>query len=117
MVNFFLHLDVKGCGLGGNINFPYATRAMISCVIAGIFIYIRKLDYYATMPRGNLGTSLLIVIWVYLNYMEPLALPVGLLLLNIFGKKMGGASGYSGPVGHDAGLLRGASEFQTGWKI
>ena len=57
-------------------------------IITGFFIYFRKLDYYKTMPRKNIIVSLAIGVWTYLAMKEPWYIIYGLILLNLFGKKM-----------------------------
>ncbi len=57
-------------------------------IITGFFIYFRKLDYYKTMPRKNIIVSLAIGAWTYLAMKDPWYIIYGLILLNLFGKKM-----------------------------
>jgi len=55
-------------------------------VITGTFIYFRKLDYYKSIPRGNLIASALIALWTWLVIThDPWFIIVGLVLLNLFG--------------------------------
>jgi hypothetical protein len=56
-------------------------------IIVGIFIYYRTLDYYKSIPRHSLLTSIIVIAWSYATLKEPLFLLVGLILLNIFGEK------------------------------
>ena len=65
----------------------YWIRAFISSIIASVFIYHRKLDYYKSMPRKNLMTSLVIIAWSLAVLKEPLMLPIGLVILNLVGEK------------------------------
>ena len=60
-------------------------RIILVSIITGIFIYYRKLDYYKSIPRNDLFTSVMIIIWSYATLTEPLFLLVGLVLLNLFG--------------------------------
>ena len=63
-------------------------EVLIVCLITGFFIYYRKLDYYKTMPRKSLYVSLMVFIWSFLVLViSPWFLPIGLLLLNVFGFK------------------------------
>lgn len=57
-------------------------------IITGFFIYFRKLDYYKTMPRKNIIVSLAIGVWTYLAMKDHWYIIYGLILLNLFGKKM-----------------------------
>ena len=65
----------------------YQLRALLSSIIAGVFIYFRKLDYYRTMPRQSITVSVSIIVWSWLNYLEPLCLPLGLVIINLVGYK------------------------------
>ena len=61
---------------------------VVLSIIAGIFIYYRKLDYYKSIPRKNAVASFLIIGWTYLVlYVSPWFLLVGLVLLNVYGEK------------------------------
>ena len=63
-------------------------EVLIVCLITGIFIYYRKLDYYKTLPRKSLYVSFIIIVWSFLVLVvSPWFLPIGLLLLNILGFK------------------------------
>ena len=64
---------------------------LIISIITGIFIYIRKLDYYKTLPRENIYISLIIIIWTYLVIrVSPWFIIVGLVMLNLLGYKHDG---------------------------
>lgn len=56
-----------------------------SSIVAGIFIYFRKLDYYKSIPRESILTSFIIIIWSMLTLNYPIFLVIGLMILNIFG--------------------------------
>lgn len=58
-----------------------------SSIVAGIFIYFRKLDYYKSIPRESILTSIIIIIWSILTLNYPIFLVIGLMILNIFGHK------------------------------
>lgn len=62
-------------------------KGLIVSLITGIFIYYRKLDYYKTMPRESVFTSILIMIWTYLSIKNPWIIIFGLVMLNLFGHK------------------------------
>jgi hypothetical protein len=62
-------------------------KITILSIIAGIFIYYRKLDYYASIPRENIWASLAVILWTFVTLYEPYFLVVGLVLLNLFGVK------------------------------
>lgn len=58
-----------------------------SSIVAGIFIYFRKLDYYKSIPRESILTSFIIVIWSILTLNFPIFLVIGLIALDLFGHK------------------------------
>jgi len=62
-------------------------KITILSIIAGIFIYYRKLDYYVSIPRENIWASLAVILWTFVTLYEPYFLVVGLVLLNLFGVK------------------------------
>jgi hypothetical protein len=53
----------------------------ISVVCAGLWIYFRTAECYNMIPRVHVFPVIFVMIWAYLNYYEPLALPMGLLIL------------------------------------
>ena len=56
-------------------------KVMISVLCAGLWIYFRTSDCYAMIPRLHLFPVIFVTSWAYINYFEPLALPIGLLVL------------------------------------
>ena len=56
-------------------------------IITALFIYYRKLDYYSTIPRHSIMTSIAVAIWTFVTLQEPYFLVIGLVLLNVFGIK------------------------------
>ena len=64
---------------------------IIISIIAGIFIYFRELNYYRTIPKGNIYASVAIILWSYLVLkVSPWFLIVGLVGLNLYGIKLSG---------------------------
>ena len=59
----------------------YHQKVYISIVCGGLWIYFRTADCYKMIPRGHLFPILFVCLWIYLNYYEPLFLPIGLLVL------------------------------------
>jgi hypothetical protein len=57
------------------------TKIYIATLSAMIWIYYRTFDCYALLPRKSLLSVVLVALWTYFNYMEPLLLPIGLLLM------------------------------------
>ena len=62
------------------------TKIAISVISAGIWIYFRTSDCYNMIPRMHFYPVVFVMIWTYLNYYEPLFLPIGLLLLILYSK-------------------------------
>ena len=58
---------------------------LISVLCAGLWIYFRTDQCYVMIPRGHLLPVMFVMVWTYLNYLEPLALPVGLGILILYG--------------------------------
>ena len=56
-------------------------------IVAGIFIYFRKLDYYKSIPRNNIFSSFIIILWSILTLKFPIFLIIGLIILDSFGYK------------------------------
>ena len=62
----------------------YNQKILISLLSSALWIYYRTSDCYNLIPRKNLLSVILVTSWTYLNYKEPLALPIGLLILYLF---------------------------------
>jgi len=65
----------------------YHNKVIIAIICAGLWIYFRTQDCYSMIPRKNLFPVIFVVLWTYLNYYEPLFLPIGLLILILYAKK------------------------------
>ena len=50
-------------------------KVFISVVSAGLWVYFRTSDCYAMIPRLHLFPVIFVMMWTYINYYEPLALP------------------------------------------
>lgn len=59
----------------------YSYKVLISVIASGIWIYFRTSDCYAMIPRQSIFPVIFVMAWVYLNYLDPLFLPIGLLVL------------------------------------
>jgi len=59
----------------------YHQKVIIAVIVAGFWIYFRTQDCYAMIPRMHLLPVLFVMAWTYLNYYDPLFLPIGLLIL------------------------------------
>lgn len=66
----------------------YHNKVIIAIICAGLWIYFRTQDCYSMIPHKNLFPVIFVVLWTYLNYYEPLFLPIGLLILILYAKKI-----------------------------
>jgi len=60
------------------------TKIIISVISAMIWIYFRKLKNYCGLSNKSLLSVILVGCWTYLNYKEPLFLPIGLSTLYLY---------------------------------
>lgn len=58
-------------------------QLIIVCIIIGIFIYYRKLDYYKVLPRYSISASFFVALWAYISIKQPWFIILGLIVLNI----------------------------------
>ena len=59
-------------------------KIIISILSGCIWIYFRDNLCYKSLPRNNIFIALFVGLWIYLNYLDPLFLPLGLLILYLF---------------------------------
>lgn len=59
----------------------FEQKVLISVVSAGLWIYFRTAACYEMIPRNHGFPVLFVMVWTYVNYYEPLSLPIGLLVL------------------------------------
>ena len=64
--------------------FSFNQKIIISLISASIWIYYRTLGCYKMLPRKSYLSIFIIIVWMYLNYYEPLVVPIGLLILYIY---------------------------------
>ena len=64
----------------------FKQKIYISLVACAIWIYFRTAECYSMIPRKSLFSVLFVVIWVYINYYEPLVAPIGLATLYLYSK-------------------------------
>ena len=62
----------------------YHNKVIIAVICSGVWIYFRTSDCYKMIPRVNIFPVIFVMSWTYLNYYEPLFLPIGLLILLIY---------------------------------
>ena len=60
-------------------------KVKISMLASIIWIYFRTAECYKLIPRKSISSVLFVTTWVYLNYQEPLFLPIGLIILYLYG--------------------------------
>ena len=56
-------------------------KIILAVISAGLWIYFRTAQCYNMIPRMHLFPVLFVMAWAYINYYEPLALPIGLIIL------------------------------------
>ena len=59
----------------------YDQKVAISVIAGSLWIYFRTSDCYLLIPRLHLFPVVFVSIWIYLNYYDPLWLPIGLIIL------------------------------------
>jgi len=59
----------------------YQLKVYISVICSGLWIYFRTAKCYVMIPRMQILPVLFVMIWSYLNYYDPLFLPIGLFIL------------------------------------
>jgi hypothetical protein len=64
----------------------YKNKVYLSVICAGLWIYFRTEDCYDMIPRNHLFPVVFVMAWTYLNYYEPLFLPIGLSILIAYSK-------------------------------
>jgi len=64
----------------------FRNKVIISVIISGFWIYFRTSDCYNLIPRKHIFPVFFVMIWAYLNYYEPLFLPIGLIIFIVYAK-------------------------------
>ena len=64
----------------------YRYKVYFSVLCAGLWIYFRTQDCYNMIPREHILPVIFVMGWAYLNYYEPLFLPIGLIILIVYAK-------------------------------
>ena len=62
----------------------YKQKVIIAVICSGFWIYFRTTECYDLIPRKHIFPVIFVMCWTYLNYYEPLFLPLGLLILIIY---------------------------------
>lgn len=64
----------------------FQQKIYISLIACAIWIYFRTAECYSMIPRKSLFSVIFVLIWVYINYYEPLVAPIGLATLYLYSK-------------------------------
>jgi hypothetical protein len=64
----------------------YKQKIIIAVICSGFWIYFRTSNCYDMIPRKHILPVIFVMSWTYLNYYEPLFLPIGLLILLFYSK-------------------------------
>jgi hypothetical protein len=59
----------------------YEQKVFLAMMAGGLWIFFRTSDCYQMIPRLHVIPVLFVVGWIYLNYYDPLFLPLGLAVL------------------------------------
>uniref|UniRef100_A0A6C0HHL3 Uncharacterized protein n=1 Tax=viral metagenome TaxID=1070528 RepID=A0A6C0HHL3_9ZZZZ len=62
----------------------YKQKVIFSVICSGFWIYFRTSDCYDMIPRHHIFPVVFVMGWTYLNYYEPLFLPIGLGVLILY---------------------------------
>jgi hypothetical protein len=62
----------------------FKNKVILSIICSGLWIYFRTASCYDMIPRNHLFPVLFVMVWAYLNYYEPLFLPIGLSILLLY---------------------------------
>jgi hypothetical protein len=62
----------------------YHNKVIIAVICSGFWIYLRTAECYNLIPRLHIFPVLFVMTWSYLNYYEPLFLPIGLSILILY---------------------------------
>ena len=63
---------------------PFNIKIIIAIISGAVWIYFRTTQCYILLPRRSLLSVLMVSIWIYYNYYEPLFLPIGLAAMVIY---------------------------------
>ena len=61
----------------------FEQKIIISMIAGAIWIYYRTIKCYDLLKRKKILSIILVTGWIYMNYYEPLVLPLGLLIMYI----------------------------------
>lgn len=67
-----------------NFDKIYIIKIIIAFISGVLWIYFRDNKCYELLPNKNILVSLIVGIWIILNYIEPLFLPIGLIICFLY---------------------------------
>ena len=67
-----------------NSYLTFKQKIYISIFSSMIWIYYRDIGCYALLPRKKIISVILVSIWMYFNYYEPLSAPIGLIIMYLY---------------------------------
>ena len=62
----------------------FHTKVYIALIFSGLWIYFRTEQCYEMIPSHKMFSVIFVMTWTYLNYYEPLFLPIGLAILAVY---------------------------------
>ena len=62
----------------------FHNKVIISIISGGLWIFFRTNQGYDLIQRKHIFPVLFVMIWIYLNYLDPLFLPIGLAILLMY---------------------------------
>jgi hypothetical protein len=62
----------------------FEKKVFIAIICSGLWIYFRTAQCYEMIPRHEIFPVIFVMGWTYLNYYEPLFLPIGLAVLAVY---------------------------------
>lgn len=62
----------------------YNQKIFLSMLCGAIWIYFRNIQSYILLPNYSIISIILVTIWIYFNYQDPLFLPIGLSIMYIY---------------------------------
>ena len=62
------------------------SKIVIALICVGLWMYFRRAECYAMIPRHSIFSSIFVMTWLYLYTYEPLVVPIGIIILLIYKK-------------------------------
>ena len=64
----------------------YKLKVLFSIIVGMFWIYFRKYENYRALPNYSIVSCIIVGGWILANYLDPLALPLGLLGIYIYSR-------------------------------